>query len=66
MMEVGPTNKSSAPSTGLVYIMGRNICCPLVKTAESGGKFAVGVIKESSHKDLQSGIFSKVMAQIEV
>lgn len=45
--------------TGPAYAVGGTVCRPLITTAESAGKFAIGSIEASSHKDLQSGIFDK-------
>lgn len=45
--------------TGPAYLVGGTLCRPLISTAESAGKFAIGCIEASSHKDMQSGIFGK-------
>jgi len=44
---------------GPAYVVGGTVCRPLITTAESAGKFALGSIEASSHKDLQSGIFDR-------
>jgi len=46
-------------NTGPAYIVGGTVCRPLITTAESAGKFAIGSIEGSGHSDLDSGIFSK-------
>lgn len=45
--------------TGPAYIVGGMVCRPLITTAESAGKFAIGSIEVSWHKDLRSGIFDR-------
>jgi len=46
-------------NTGPAFVVGGTVCRPLITTAESAGKFAIGRLECSSHDDLQSGIFEE-------
>ena len=50
-------------NAGPAYVLGGMVCRPLITTAESNGKFTIGLIEGSSHHD-GHGIFYKTDQQI--